>query len=167
MCTMAALLPCPGCGGLFPDVDGPTHRYLEATPGCWAAYGVVLAREYSDARYMAVHRLTVDAYAVQHPGQPARQTIRSVGLHLLSLCAVLERGLPPHEATALLQRAASGDLSFRWLDPPADRGRLTVADVQPAEDPVAHRERVQAWAEAAWAAWHAHHVTVAGWLEAV
>lgn len=36
---------CVGCGGLFPEMDGPTHRYMESSPGCWAAYGEVLARE--------------------------------------------------------------------------------------------------------------------------
>jgi len=39
---------CPGCGGTFPLLGGPVHRYMESSPGCWAAYGVVLAREYSD-----------------------------------------------------------------------------------------------------------------------
>ena len=27
------LLPCPGCGALFPPSDGPTHRYLGASAG--------------------------------------------------------------------------------------------------------------------------------------
>ena len=29
---------CIGCGGLVPDIDGPSHRYMLASPGCWAAY---------------------------------------------------------------------------------------------------------------------------------
>ncbi len=60
---------CPGCGGSFDVSDGPTHRYLGASPGCWAVYGEVLAKEYSDAAYYRVHRLTVDAYSAQHPVQ--------------------------------------------------------------------------------------------------
>src|SRR5262245_21594553 len=26
---------CVGCGGLVPKMEGPTHRYMEASPGCW------------------------------------------------------------------------------------------------------------------------------------
>lgn len=59
-----AMIKCMGCGGVFAEIQGPTHRYLESSPGCWAAYGEVLAREYSDPAYFQVHRLTVDAYAV-------------------------------------------------------------------------------------------------------
>lgn len=32
-------VPCPGCGARFPDRNGPTHRYLEASPGCWGTSG--------------------------------------------------------------------------------------------------------------------------------
>src|SRR5436190_1879442 len=41
-------VPCIGCGVLTPDADGPTHPYLGASPGCWAVYGEVLAREYGE-----------------------------------------------------------------------------------------------------------------------
>jgi hypothetical protein len=42
------LVPCLGCGGLFPDGDGPTHRHMESSRGCWAAFGELSAREYGD-----------------------------------------------------------------------------------------------------------------------
>jgi len=48
--------------------DGPAHAYMLSSPGCWAAYGELLAREYSDSAYRRLHRLSVDAYALQHPG---------------------------------------------------------------------------------------------------
>ena len=70
---------CLSCGGVFPDIDGPVHRYMKSSPGCWAVYGEVLAREYEDPYFFEVHRLTVDAYAVQHPGSTDRQSIQSVG----------------------------------------------------------------------------------------
>jgi hypothetical protein len=66
-------IPCIGCHALFPDVDGPVHRYMESSPGCWASYGEVLVREYTEPSYFGVHRLTVDAYAVQHPGVRRRK----------------------------------------------------------------------------------------------
>lgn len=39
---------CFSCGGLYPNVDGPVHKYMDSSPGCWAIYGEVLAKEYSD-----------------------------------------------------------------------------------------------------------------------
>src|ERR1700688_1721358 len=59
---------CIGCQAEFARIDGPTHEYVLSSPGCWAAYGEVLAREYRDYRLARLHRLTVDTYAVQHPG---------------------------------------------------------------------------------------------------
>jgi hypothetical protein len=155
---------CPGCGGTFPVMDGPTHRYMESSPGCWAAYGVVLAREYSDPACFEVHRLTVDAYAVQHPGRPLPQSIRSVGLHLVRLCLQLERGLPAEKANEAMVAAARAKHVFTWLEPPSSLGALTVADVVGLPTAAEHRQAVRAWAAAAWRAWSAHHGAVRRWL---
>jgi hypothetical protein len=154
--------PCPGCGALFPAQDGPTHRYLESSPGCWAAYGAVLAREYSDPKYRAAHRLTVDAYSVQHPGRPSPQTIQSVAGHLIGLYASLQLQLPPRVVTAAIGRAA--DLQrFHWLPPPQRLGELTVADVLPIQSAEEHASVVLRWAESAWAAWSQYHSLVRDW----
>ncbi len=77
---------CFSCGALAPDIDGPVHRYMDSSPGCWALFGEVLAREYSDYNYASHHRLTVDAYAVQHPGKPSPPSIGSVAVHLHLRC---------------------------------------------------------------------------------
>ncbi len=166
---MANPTSCPGCGALFPESAGPTHRYMESSPGCWAAYGEVLAREYGDpALFARAHRLTVDAYAVQHPGQPSPQSIQSVALHLVSLCLVLEHGATPREATAALQAGAAGAKKSRyvWLTPPASRGAVTVADLQRATTASAHEELAWQWARAVWSAWAPHHAAVRAWLPA-
>lgn len=151
---------------MVPDVEGPTHRYMSSSPGCWAIYGEVLAREYSNALYTKNHRLTVDAYAVQHPGQPSRQTIRSVCMHLCSLCVVHDRGVPPHEATALLQRLAKRE-DYEWLEPPSSLGDVTVADVHAASEPQAHLLRVEEWARSAWSAWSLHRLKIQEWVSSV
>ncbi len=54
-----AQVRCIRCGALVPDVEGPTHRYIAASPGCWAVFGEVVAREFSDYRYGRVHLLKV------------------------------------------------------------------------------------------------------------
>jgi hypothetical protein len=97
---------CPGCGALVLAADGPTHPYYDKAPGCWALYGEVLAREYSDFRFGRVHHLTVDAYAAQHPGQPERRTIKSVAVHLIGLHLALERGVAPSVLMGARQAAA-------------------------------------------------------------
>lgn len=62
------------CKGAFGRLEGPTHEYMQSTPGCWASLGRVLAREYEGRGHIAVHRLAVDPDAVQHPvvGRPRR-----------------------------------------------------------------------------------------------
>ncbi|MGH8398309.1 MAG: DUF5946 family protein [Gammaproteobacteria bacterium] len=155
-----------GCGGLFADIQGPTHRYLGSSPGCWATYGEVLAREYSDQAYFQVHRFTVDAYAVQHPGQPSAQSIQSVAVHLIRLCPLLERGLDMQRAnTAMLAAAAPASKShYVWLTPPPSLGSMTVAEVHKAKNVEEHMRLVHAWAASAWSAWSPHHATIHAWL---
>lgn len=145
-------------------MEGPVHRYMESSPGCWSMYGEVLAREYADAAYNANHRLTVDAYAVQHPGQPSRQSIQSVGLHLTSLFLVLERGVQLDVATEHLQRFARHKATFHRLDPPDDLGSKTIRDVWEAEGLEAHLKAVRDWAASAWAAWATHHGQIREWV---
>lgn len=159
-----ANVSCIGCGATFPDGDGPVHRYMESSPGCWAAYGEILAREYSDPRYLSVHRLTVDSYAVQHPGRSSAQSIQSVALHLISLSLVLDHGVSPESATEALRRCSRSKDSFVWLDPPIHRGGITVADVRSADLPDTHIARVWDWARGAWAAWSPYHDTIGAWV---
>jgi hypothetical protein len=153
---------CIGCGGYFEPLDGPTHAYMESSPGCWAAYGLVLAREYSNREYMTAHRLTVDTYAVQHPGRPSRRTSQSVGAHLIALYVVLELDEPVSRATAAIRKAVE-TVNFDWLEPPHSRGSITVADVLPATTAGEHLELVRKWARAAWEAWAPHHRQIRAW----
>ncbi|MDA8021340.1 MAG: DUF5946 family protein [Thermoanaerobaculia bacterium] len=136
---------------------------MESSPGCWETFGRVLAREYSDRQYFEVHRLTVDAYAVQHPGQPSRQSIQSVGVHLIRLCLFLEHGLQPEQANSAMLAAAKRKSEFSWLTPPEPLGSITVADVESAVGVGEHKDRVRAWATQMWQVWSPHHETVRTW----
>jgi hypothetical protein len=115
---------------------------------------------------MAVHRLTVDTYAVQHPGRPSPQSIQSVAVHLISLCAVLERKLGFEAATSIL-RAAADTMKFEWLEPPPGRGAVTVAEVARAEAFEDHIAAVKSWAAGAWEAWSPHHAQVREWMRSL
>lgn len=148
---------CFSCGAEVPAVEGTTHDYMLSSPGCWQTYGEVLAREYRDPAYMSRHQLTVDAYAVQHPGDRSPAATRSVHLHLTSLCAVFERGMQPIEARRLLKRLAEGGFDPEWLEPPEELGEITVADVHATEEVKPHLAAVDRWARSAWEAWSGHH----------
>lgn len=158
------LEPCIGCGGLFPDIDGPTHRYMESSPGCWAAYGDVLVREYGNPDLFDIHRLTVDAYAVQHPGNPSPQSIKSVGYHLLRLYLLLECGLDMELANETMIAISKTKDQFFWLTPPDSLGTVTVADVTKVVSVSRHKQLVRSWATSVWLAWSPHHPTVRSWL---
>ncbi|MFL5562404.1 MAG: DUF5946 family protein [Gemmatimonadaceae bacterium] len=160
---------CPGCGASVPAFSGATHAYLGEAPGCWALYGEVLAREYSDYRFGRVHHLTVDSYAAQHPGKAERRTIQSVAVHLIGLYLSLERGVEPRELMRARQATADRSARFHWLEPPDSRGAITVVDVHGAGegDAEAHGRVVKAWGESVWEAWAGHHAQVREWAREI
>ena len=158
---------CVGCKALVPRMDGPRHRYMESAPGCWARFGAILEREYSDPTYMRNHRLTVDAYAVQHPGQPSPQSTQSVCLHLVSLHLVFECDVSQSSATRALQHLAKHKDQFCWLEPPESLGDVTVNDVVEATNADEHADAVTRWARSAWGAWAPHHPKVQQWANAL
>jgi len=118
---------------------------MESSPGCWAAFGEVLAREFSDPTYSEVLRLTVDAYAVQHPGSPSRQSIQSIGVHLIRLCLFHEHELSEENANDAMLKASKHKHTFIWLEPPVSLGKVTVADVIKARTEKAHKQVVRSW----------------------
>lgn len=134
------------------DATGPTHPYMLSSPACWDAYGEVLAREYQDpALFAACHRLTVDAYALQHPGDPDdRRAARSVALHFASLYAINEQGRGFDEATVLLKRKVTHDfaplpnINLIWT--------VTIADVR-ASSLAEHAGQVERWARCVYHGW--------------
>jgi hypothetical protein len=137
---------------------------MESSPGCWATYGEVLAREYSDPAYAPNYRLSVDAYAVQHPGRPSPQSIQSVTVHLIRLCLLLECGLEMSRANDAMLKATESNKKFVWLEPPPSRGAITVVHVHRAKNPQEHLMCISKWAESAWQAWSPHHSQIRAWL---
>jgi hypothetical protein len=156
---------CPGCGVVLPlRVGLPSHPYLGASPACWASFGELIAREYEDPDYFRVHQLTVDTYAVQHPGERERRAVQSVAVHLMTLGMVIEYGLDPRHGPQLHKRMVKAG-GYQWLAPRSMVGRMTVLDVLQATTADEHERFVRAWAEDVWEAWAAHHPTVRLWIE--
>ena len=102
---MTRIRACRGCGAEVPDVDGPVHKYVPLSPGCWQTLGEMQADEARRFGYPSAHRVVVDAYMAQHAGDGSDGRDRqSVFVHLVGLCAVLEHDSPHTYVTKLLGR---------------------------------------------------------------
>ena len=133
---------CPSCGAVVPG----------GAAGCQALADELLARDFSDALYFAVHRLSFDTYCVQHP---ERYCAGRHGLpaHLGGLCSILEGGASPAVGDPALQRWLSGGPAIEPATPPAFRGAVTVLIAHGANDPASYAAAVRRWAESAWEAY--------------
>ena len=155
---------CSGCGAVVPDVSGPVHAYMHAAPGCWALYcgledwKASLAADH-DAPTLIQH--LVDSYAVQHAANPDRRNRQSVAVHLMSLCASLEQGIPGARLRHMIGTWTGRE--YPLLVPRPDAYRLTVRDLADAQD---RPGLVADMARAAWTAWSAHHDQIRAWLAA-
>jgi hypothetical protein len=141
------MIACPGCGAPVPDIDGPSHRYVGAAPGCWAAFNELLVRGAS--------QYAVDAYCTQHPGVPGPQARRSVAKHLMNMCRYLERGGAVEDSTRFLRSLAR---DFPWLAPPPHLGDITVQHV------LSGQASQDQWATAVWLAWSVAHPRIRAWM---
>jgi Family of unknown function (DUF5946) len=161
---------CDECGvpvdGSGPDT-GP-HAYFGGHPGCYGLFNEVIAREFSDAAYFSVHRLTVDTYAVQHPGSDKdRRAVQSVNIHLMALYLAIEaRAANPQIVHTLKKAASKGKTIFEPLSRPEPAAyMMTVGDVLKADNAQQHCKFVREWAEATWQAWQEHHSLAKAYAE--
>ena len=148
---------CPGCGLVLPTTDGPIDPYGNSSPACWAVFGEIMAREFSGPEFFACHRLTVDAYMVQHQVQTTRASRQSLWVHLAGLYLLLERRADPGYVGKTLARLTTPKRDFAGLKPPAGRLRLTVVHLRDAAEPDVHARRAREWAAAVWNHWGEHH----------
>lgn len=137
---------CDDCGAVV----------AEGKAGCLNIFEEILAREFSDYRYGRIHRLTVDAYSLQHPDKYMRSG-KSFAAHLTGMCAALER-----EDALDLNRVVQKWLSTNpQVEKPAQlpdrRGDLTITYIHSAANAGEHITRVREWARDVWGAWAEHH----------
>ena len=113
---------------------------------------------------MITHRLSVDTYAVQHPGDDSRQAIQSVGLHLARLMVQLDTPRLPHQTNKVMQGFAKHKASLARLTPPASFS-MTIADIVPFIGTDTHAAMVKKWAQSTWQDWHLAHDYIRNWAE--
>jgi len=113
--------------------------------------------------YPPAHRIVVDAYMAQHPGDGSdRRDRQSVFVHLVGLHATLELGLPPKQTTNLLRRVVHGHEDFPALKRDHGPGDLTILDVAGTNNAIVYERLARAWGIAVWATWSQHHQLIRG-----
>ena len=158
-------MSCPACG-LPGDGQGPTHAYMSSSPDCWALYGTIMAREYSDRAYWGPHRRLVDAYAGQHSIGEDRRARQSLWMHMAGLMLHFEDDWPDDRIVDFLRRAARSEDFAPLVMPEASLG-LTVEAVAAAPDPETHAKEVARYARAVFDAWSPHHAAFRGLIQRV
>jgi hypothetical protein len=133
---------CEDCGTVVAEGKAGCHRLFEE----------ILAREFRDYRYGTIHRLTVDAYSLQHPDEYMRSG-KSFAAQLTGMCVAFE-----HEDTSTLNRVMQQWLSTNTrIEKPAQipkrRGNLTIAYIHGALDADEQIKRVREWARDVWNMW--------------
>ena len=177
------LSPCPGCGALFPPFEGPTHRYVGASAGCWAMFSWTVATGGPDATGMvaqsripdnlvnvptasdrpALESVFGDAYGVQHCGEDSPQAVQSVAVHLLNLYGIISgKTTQPRWP---IGRAIRTRGVFHKLKPPALGSALTIRHLFPGGGVVTPVTRGQ-YVASVYETWMAlHRSTVEQWYE--
>ena len=160
------LLACPGCGVELAVLDAPTPVHVDASAACWALYGRLLVRQYTEISDGRVHRLTIATYAVQHPAMRERRPPASMTLELIALCLLLERGASVGRTTTRLAGILERPPALHRLEPPRPNGTINVSDVAAAHTPGEHARLVHCWARDVWQAWAPQHAQVRRWIDA-
>lgn len=145
---------CPSCGAA--GVGG--------LAGCRGLFDRLGAREFSDPNYFRAHRLSVDAYSLQHPEQFMKSS-KSAAAHLAGMCWSMERGRSLHLPEPL-KEWVDGARHYRRVTPPPPgrRGGITIVAVVGALDGVEYERKVVAWAQSAWEAWSPHWEQARAWV---
>jgi hypothetical protein len=152
--TAGDLEACFACGALVAPSDGPTHPYMRSSPGCWAAFGELQAAEMSRFGYPEIHGLIVDCFAASHGGDGTeRRDRQSVFIHLMAICARLERGMNGPARIALLQRLTAKKQDWPVLWPPARTPAIAHTHLKDARDAGDYERRAWEWATAVWEAY--------------
>lgn len=162
---------CPDCKVWLLAVSGAAHRYVGASPACWGVFSALVNGGEPPLAPHPLNSLLLDAYMVQHPGQPSDQAVQSVAVHLLALFGVLERSVAPEQVLWIRQRAVRGDaqqrhVRFTWLTPPDFTGSPTISDIAAGATPETRTSNGVHYTKTIWGLWtSAHGATIAEWYD--
>ncbi len=108
---------CPQCGA----------KGVGGEEGCEALFQEVVGREFNRPELFQVHRLTVDAYSLQHPDRYMKSA-KSAVAHLTGMCWAMEGDDDPAVSLALSRYLDGAPTLARPepMPPPGRRGDLTI-----------------------------------------
>lgn len=165
MTEVIEYIPCFACGAKTLNIEGESHPYMLSSPGCWAMFCEIMAKEFSDKEYWRAHQFTVDAYALQHIGKKEdKRAVNSVNIHLASLYAIFGEGRSFEEAPQYRKQFSQyykGKALLEWLDPPESFGDLTIFEPWNNENRDLHFEITERWAKSVWDTWSHQHDKIA------
>ncbi len=129
---------------------------------CRAIRDQLLTREYEQVLYALRHRMSVDAYCLQHPDDYCTSA-KSLAAHLCGLCIAFEHANNPAILRGL-QQWLSTNPKLHKPELPAGRGALTIAVICGLDDPAAYSRAIEAWARSVWDAYYHLHGIARDWL---
>lgn len=144
---------CSGCGWAGGGAE------------CRARFDACIARDFSDSRFFAVHRMLVDAYCLQHPDDFCRSA-KSLAAHLAGLCWILEEGAGAAHGPKRLRDWLDGPVKLDKPPLPVSRGEVVLADLPTEAPPEQWSAAVRRWADAVWNAYAPLHAVARTWVAA-
>lgn len=143
------------CGGCGRTVAGGSEA-------CQERYEALLARDYEETAFFAVHGMLVDTYSLQHPDRYCRSA-KSLAVHLVRLGQVLDDGISAASPGTALRDWLDGPRPLEKPSLPEARGEITLGDVEAIAEPGPWREAVRAWAVSTWQAYAGLHPLARRW----
>nr|WP_089009194.1 DUF5946 family protein [Micromonospora viridifaciens] len=146
---------------------------MESAPACWRMYGELTTRLLAPGAAVA-QPSHVDCFATQHTGgaDSDQRQRSSIAVHLVALCARIERGIPAGQVQRLRPRVSAAVLPTLGMDewplftPPDHYGELTVAVLWNLPDDEFGASLAD-WPGCVWSAWEHQHATVRVWTDAL
>ena len=136
---------------------------LTSEDECKEMFEAVLVKEYSDYRYVRVHRLTIDAYSLQHP-QIYMKSPKSFAAHLTGMSCAIEYDNDPN-LLRILQKWLNGRKELSKPAMLSSLGNLTIAHIIKAKDGGEHIGLVKEWAIEVWKAYQVYHDLAHDWIK--
>ena len=180
--THPYMLSSPACWASFGALQAAGLELIPTRPAAWMELRLAPHRarnreapggdspapmEFARFHYPPAHELAVDAYAASHPGGSERRARQSSNIHLLSLCACLERGESHYRRLLLLRRLTERKLEWPLLTRPQGSPQLNHTHAAGARELGEYTRRVEEWARAVWDFWAPEHPRVRRLLDEV
>ncbi len=137
---------CEDCGAIV----------AEGGARCLKLFEEIIAKEFGDYRYGKIHRLTVDAYSLQHPDKYMRSG-KSFAAHLTGVYVALQLKDPSGVNRAVQKWLGTNPKIVKPDALPKQKENITITFIHNAVDAGEHERRVREWARAVWSAWSEHH----------